>query len=312
MAEIRSFTDRGAPDLRSYVALLKYHLAKTADFAAVEYSGVVNGDIPALEAVGGKPIHDADVLDIGCGQRATSTLILHTLGARVVGIDYDHTSSRFSWRSLLRTARLNGGQRAAKTLVRHLLFDRRYYAEVERLLGRPLLRSGVDIRRMDACDLGFPDDSFDYVISHAVLEHIHDVPAAAVEMRRVLRPGGVAQLSIHLFPCLSGGHRLEWAYPNEQAGSTIPPWDHLRGRRFPTHVYLNELRESDYRTIFAQHFEIVNRTTMSEGEHLLTPELLRELVDYSFEDLTHSNLLLLLRKSEGDGERVLGQASPSS
>ena len=88
---------------------------------------------------------------------------------------------------------------------------------------------------------------------------------------------------------------MEWAYPDERPSRTIPPWDHLRERRFPAQVYLNELRESDYRSIFARHFHIVDSATSSEGERLLTPQLQRELADYSFEDLTHSNLMLLLR-----------------
>lgn len=295
MAAVKSFTVRRGIDLRAYLELFKYHATNTAAFAAVDYTGVVEGDIPALQFHGRRPVTDADVLEIGCGQRATATLILHTLRARVIGIDYDHTEARLSLRSLLTSAQQNGFQRALKTLVRHTFFDRPYYAEIERLLGQPLLRDGIDIRRMDACHLALPDDSIDYIISHAVLEHIYDVPAAAAEMRRVLRPGGVARLSIHLFPCPSGGHRMEWAFPDERPSATIPPWDHLRQRQFPAHAYLNELRESDYRSIFARHFEIVDSATSTEGESLLTPELQQELAGYSFEDLTHSNLMLLLK-----------------
>jgi SAM-dependent methyltransferase len=294
-SSLKTFTVRGGVDLRAYLELFKYHAGKTATFAAVDYAGIVNGAIPALESQGPKPVTEAEVLEIGCGQRATATLILHTLGAQVIGIDYDYAEAGFSWRGLLTSARENGLQRAAKNLVRHAFFDRKYYAEIERLIGRPLLRRNVDIRRMDACHLELPDDSIDYVVSHSVFEHVHDVPAAAAELRRVLRPGGIARLSIHLFPCLSGGHRMEWAYPDEQPSATIPPWDHLRERRFPPHVYLNELRESDYRSIFSRHFEIVDSSTTSEGEDLLTPELARELSDYSFEDLTHANLMLLLK-----------------
>jgi SAM-dependent methyltransferase len=294
-SSLKTFTAQGRIDVRAYLELFKYHAARTDTFAAVDYAGIVRGAIPALESHGQRPITDADVLEIGCGQRAAATLILHTLGARVIGIDYDYAEARFSWRGLLTSARENGFQRAVKTLVRHAFFDRRYYAEIERRLGRPLLRDDVDIRRMDACHLELPDDSIDYVISRSVFEHVHDVPAAAAEIRRVLRPGGVARLSIHLFPCLSGGHRMEWAYPDERPSATIPPWDHLRERRFPPHVYLNELRESDYRSIFSRHFNIVDSSTTSEGVDRLTPELAHELSHYSFEDLTHANLMLLLK-----------------
>lgn len=39
-------------------------------------------------------------------------------------------------------------------------------------------------------DLPFPDDSFDLMLSHEVLEHVQDDEAAIREMIRVLRPGG--------------------------------------------------------------------------------------------------------------------------
>jgi SAM-dependent methyltransferase len=43
----------------------------------------------------------------------------------------------------------------------------------------------------DVFDLRFADASFDVVHAHQVLQHLDDPVAALVEMRRVLRPGGV-------------------------------------------------------------------------------------------------------------------------
>jgi ubiquinone/menaquinone biosynthesis C-methylase UbiE len=48
-----------------------------------------------------------------------------------------------------------------------------------------------------ADDLPFPDASVDLILSRALLEHVDGVPAAARNMARVLRPGGV---SLHLIP----------------------------------------------------------------------------------------------------------------
>jgi SAM-dependent methyltransferase len=50
---------------------------------------------------------------------------------------------------------------------------------------------GVEFRTADAYALEFDDESFDVVHAHQLLQHLTDPVAALVEMRRVLRPGGV-------------------------------------------------------------------------------------------------------------------------
>jgi SAM-dependent methyltransferase len=49
-----------------------------------------------------------------------------------------------------------------------------------------------------AAGLPLPDGSVDLILSRALLEHVHGVPAAIGHMARVLKPGGVA---LHLVPC---------------------------------------------------------------------------------------------------------------
>lgn len=60
---------------------------------------------------------------------------------------------------------------------------------------RSLLKSralaGVEFRTADAYALEFEDESFDVVHAHQLLQHLTDPVAALIEMRRVLRPGGV-------------------------------------------------------------------------------------------------------------------------
>ncbi|MFC4910687.1 class I SAM-dependent methyltransferase [Actinomadura gamaensis] len=59
-------------------------------------------------------------------------------------------------------------------------------------------RRGVDARLGDACDLPFPDASFDFAMALDVLEHIEDDAGAARELARVVRPGGAALVTV---PC---------------------------------------------------------------------------------------------------------------
>src|SRR5438552_10461853 len=53
------------------------------------------------------------------------------------------------------------------------------------------------IRDYDGAQLPFPDQSFDAVYSSNVLEHVVELNTLTAEMKRVLRPAGVA---LHLMP----------------------------------------------------------------------------------------------------------------
>jgi len=52
-------------------------------------------------------------------------------------------------------------------------------------------------RTADAEQLDFPDNSFDLVYSHGVLHHTPDTAGAVKEVRRVLKPGGLAEVMLY-------------------------------------------------------------------------------------------------------------------
>ena len=55
-----------------------------------------------------------------------------------------------------------------------------------------LVPARAGIRRLDVTAIDFPDDAFDVVVINHVLEHVQNDRLAIAELRRVLRPGGVA------------------------------------------------------------------------------------------------------------------------
>jgi hypothetical protein len=112
----------------------------------------------------------------------------------------------------------------------------------------------------------------------------------------VLKKDGICAIKIHLFPSISGGHRMEWLFSEVHYPAHIAPWDHLRGNIYPAPVYLNGLKGEDYRNLF-QDFEILQWEVIKrEGERFLTQEILNELKEYSKEELLQREILIVARK----------------
>lgn len=68
------------------------------------------------------------------------------------------------------------------------------------------LERGLPVVRADACRLPFMDEALDLAVAFDVLEHIEDDVGAAHEIRRVLRPGGVALIAVPADPRLWSAH----------------------------------------------------------------------------------------------------------
>lgn len=281
--------------LLTYLNLLRY-FRKNKEFAFHSYSSFVNGNKRVLDEYIIKNIQDIKILEVGCGQRFTTTLLFHSMGYNIIGIDTDFIDPHFSIKGFLRVLKTNSFERFVKTFFRHILFDCVYYRTLQKEFGKLLKINDVDIRVMNVCHLEFPDNYFDYICSNAVFEHINDVEKATSEIARVLKSGGIVDIGIHLFPSLSGGHNLEWAYPNENLSKRVPPWDHLRKNFFPTHVYLNKLRENDYLLIFNKYFSIIDIKSKHEGKKFLTKEILNELTDFSKNELLKRSIRVVMKK----------------
>jgi SAM-dependent methyltransferase len=216
------------------------------------------------------------VLDLGNGSLRPQYTLLQTAGHLTYGIDL---VNRPEWNSF------NAAYGFARLLYRWKL-------------GVPQKDWTKTLVCGDVTCLPFPEESFDLVTSVAAFEHFLHVPHVVSEVARVLRPGGLVYARIHLFTSLSGGHNVRVAeVPLRYLPKGVEPWDHLRRRRLPFDVPLNEWRQGQYLAEFTKHFEVLKHyCAMREGEHLLTPQIENELSNYSRDELTCGAYVIVARK----------------
>ena len=82
--------------------------------------------------------------------------------------------------------------------------------------------------------------------------------------------------------------------------SKSTPCQHLRSATWQAPVYLNRLRERDYRRAFEETpgLEIVEwRTEFTEGETYLSDEIRAALPQFKDEELTKRSIIVVVRKS---------------
>jgi SAM-dependent methyltransferase len=240
------------------------------------------------------------ILDIGCGYFYPYTLLFASAGAWVVGADVD----QLQWAGLRRSRYdrfrqesgvLKGGIRFGYDLCRQAL----YYGALRRSAGIPFNAAGAHLARLDAARAPFRDAEFDLCVSSAAFEHIADVPATVRELARILRPGGFADIEIHLFPSLSGGHEFV-LYNHAPPPPGFRVWGHLLDPEWQPPVPLNRWREAQYRTAFEAHFEIVDRTvSCARGDAYLTDGILARLPAFTREELLTESVVYVLRRRDG-------------
>lgn len=294
MSKAHSVLDR----LRLYRDQTAYARSNNRGFAHKHYEfyqAFLDRMVPRL----GGSISGKRVLDVGCGKSYWFSLLLHNDGACVTGIDTEYVAPDFGLKKYLRLLADNGLERAAKTLYWDLFHSGTYYSELERLTGCKLSMRELDLRLADVTDIPFPFETFDLVVSHEVFEHLSDVAAALGEIRRVLKPRGLAYIYIHVYMSLSGGHHIKWKFPDTAPPDDVPPWDHLRQNLFPEiPSFINRLRLHEYRAMLEEKFDILDWVTIREGERFLTPELRQELADYSEEELLTKGVTVITRKPQ--------------
>jgi SAM-dependent methyltransferase len=238
------------------------------------------------------------MLDVGPGQLLGHMRCFDAENA-VVGVDMDVISEDLGVYDVIDMARKNSLSRVAKTVARKALgVDREFRTALERTLG---IRSSnrLDVRRMDAAEMTFPGGIFDFVYACSVLEHVDRPRLALEQVRRVLAPGGVAYLSLHLYTSHSGHHDPRTLV---ETRPEPPYWPHLRAAHGPSvtpGAFVNRLRLADWR----QLFDAIMPGVIYAYER--QPELVRplaelrargELATYSDDELLTVNLVAMWRK----------------
>ncbi len=234
------------------------------------------------------------VLDIGCGQRYPQALLMADEND-VIAIDISTILTNWSPLLIGRILLNEGIKRTVKTIVRKALFDKRYYRKLAKLNGRGFRRKPT-ILRMNAENLQFPDNTFDFAFSVGVFEHLGNVDKCVANMNRVLKPGGIFAIIITNYTGLTGGHNL---YGEDETTTKVPPWDHLRKNIFPSDVYLNGLRIADYKRIFNKYFDDFKFYEEEANQYAkyLSDEIRKELSAYSEHELLTLGISIIGRKN---------------
>lgn len=293
-----SYADRrlgAAGRLRELVTLWLDQRTDVAGRAGRLLSELATSATEMGEALG-SPLDGRDVLVVGPGQQLFEMAFFGRRN-RVTGIDLDIIPQRPSAVQYVQMLRTNGGIRTLKTLGRTLTgFDQVLRREMERQLGEAMPRD-LDVVAMDAGAMTFPDRSFDCVFSHSCFEHLTDPAQVMQQVARVLRPGGLAYVVVHLYTSDSGCHDVR-IFAGRRA--SIPPWSHLRPAlrdRVQPNSYLNEIRLDRWRELCSAHWP-GSTFHFRPDEHPERPAQLRalrasgELQGYADEELLNVDLVV--------------------
>jgi ubiquinone/menaquinone biosynthesis C-methylase UbiE len=246
----------------------------------------------------GTKLEGLAILDVGCGQQFHMAQYFSYHENNVTGIDYNVVPTNL--KSYLELLRTNGLLRVIKTIGRKAIgIDAEFSRNLQRLYpGRT--PAPITILQMDAERMSLPDNSFDFVFSRSVFEHLENPDRVIREVSRVLKPGGVAHLGVHLYTCDGGAHdpRIFSGHRDD-----LPLWSHLRAahsHKVRPNSYLNRLRLSSWKEMFSLHLPgVYIHLHQGAREHLLEDaRALRasELSEYSEDELLTDEVVAIWRK----------------
>ncbi len=259
-----------------------------------------------LRAHAGTELGAARVFEIGYGARPYRSIALQSMGVDVEGVDAEQPVLRGTPAELRMAWRVNGPERALKSMLRRALFDPGQRAAFRGELSARGLEWRCDPSRLrvsDAADVELPAGSLDLVFSEEVFQSVEmpSLQRIVPAMATWLRPGGLALIRPNVFTGITGGLLQEWSrwsVANPPRTRQSEPWEHLRRNRFTPNTHANGITRGQYREIFAAHFELIEERVKAPdlGREHLTPELAAELAAWPEEELFSNCTLFVLRK----------------
>jgi SAM-dependent methyltransferase len=285
-------------------ACTKYRLFSNHDRVVADKLRDIHMVESCVREATGMELIGKQILEIGPGQQRLQMAYLSTRN-EILGIDLDVIASGANPLLYLKMAWSNGLIRTAKTASRKLLgVDRNIQRELGRQLGIPTFPA-LSVKQMDVSDLTFRDASFDGVYCRSVLQHVPKPELALRQMARVLREGGVAYASIHLYTSQMG--HLDPRVFDPEKRASVQGWPHLRPKLAnsvrPT-AYLNHLRLPEWKLIFEREmpgvqFQLNGGTGLAEMEREVRQlQSKGELLDYSLEELVYSELVAIWKRPQ--------------
>ena len=231
------------------------------------------------------PLKEASILILGCGYNYPDVILYSDIFKYVVGLDTRRAFYRDGVIRLYKNLAQNNKIKAALRSVELCFYYSNYYRYLKKLSGKEIKHKEYILKSYDGDQIPFGDESFDVVLSNAVIEHIVNLDHLFKEICRVTKKDGYSYHLWHNYYSFSGGH-----LPNSMCFKN--PWGHLRN------IYitkdLNKLKPDQLKEMFSKYFEItamyqVDRSHRKRGygegfefehEELLSGGLKDELKEY--------------------------------
>lgn len=247
-----------------------------------------------------KPVENLRILEIGPGQGLERARYFG-IKNEVIGLDLDVIPEQINLAAYLRMLRVNGFGRLAKTVGRKVFVGSANENAWSKVVGTGKL-TPPHMRQGDICSRLPELGQFDLIMSWSVFEHLPDPKQALENIVRLLKPGGVMYLSLHLYTSNNGHHDIR-AFTGQE--ETLPIWGHLREstrNQIRPSSYLNRWRLSQWRELFSSlapgyvEFLEAHDSRHKYGPRI-TPEIRAELCDFTEEELFTIDAIYVWRKN---------------